>query len=501
MNEVVLLQLIDGDNDYKDSVIIKISKMISDGRITNNLVSADPKRAVDLAVDALNSEITKIAEEKVVSVPKPLSFRLDEDGYLVDQLGTAVRVRFAQGAAEIDDSDMDSYLTRQTLNLTLTNGVLTDASGNPVRVASADSIDGNSTDDFLLRSEMPDLSEYVVQGDLNLVNNNGVLTDNNGDPVRGSGEEFTNTLKEKLENIDTSLYLTQTELNIVNDNGVLKDIAGNVLSTPFEGEVFTVDLKDKLEGLDPDSTDVTYSNATPTPEQIGGIPAGSTFTGVSHTDLMDMILYPYQKPAFTNFDINVGAKTIEVGNTITSGAKTFTWTISNSSNLVTSSIKIEDVTNSDIYGSGLTNDGIENLIVPSNITRTSPGTNTWRITGQNSNSESFIRDVSVSWRWMVYYGVTSGTDINELIVEGLASRVLATGYSGTKSFNGAGYKIIAYPTSMGRASNFVDTSTGFAVPMDPPVTLSVTNEFGVSTNYYVYRTVNSITGNITMEIN
>jgi hypothetical protein len=76
-------------------------------------------------------------------------------------------------------------------------------------------------------------------------------------------------------------------------------------------------------------------------------------------------------------------------------------------------------------------------------------------------------------------------------ITGLASSGLRTGYAGTYSFAGGGYKYICYPSAWGTATTFKDTSTGLDVAMEVPyVVLNVVTGFGVLVNYRVHRTTN-----------
>lgn len=51
------------------------------------------------------------------------------------------------------------------------------------------------------------------------------------------------------------------------------------------------------------NADTKYTNTTPTLTSLGGIPAGSTFDGVSYPDLMTQLLYPYQAPAVSAIQV------------------------------------------------------------------------------------------------------------------------------------------------------------------------------------------------------
>ena len=62
------------------------------------------------------------------------------------------------------------------------------------------------------------------------------------------------------------------------------------------------------------------------------------------------------------------------------------------------------------------------------------------------------------------------------------------------------YKYMAYPTIFGQKTSFFDQATGFSVAMEAPTTISITNSFGITTDYYVHRTTNTIVGAITIGV-
>ena len=92
------------------------------------------------------------------------------------------------------------------------------------------------------------------------------------------------------------------------------------------------DIKIILSGFS-GSSEVYYTNITPTPTTIGGISAGSTFSGQTMQQMWDALLYPYQYPAFTSFNRSNLASVYELGQQVLGGSETFTWSISNSSNI------------------------------------------------------------------------------------------------------------------------------------------------------------------------
>jgi hypothetical protein len=222
---------------------------------------------------------------------------------------------------------------------------------------------------------------------------------------------------------------------------------------------------------------------------------------------LNNLLNPYQAPAFTAFAISGQATTLEVGSQITAGSKTFTWTTSNSGNVAANSISITDATTSTVLGSGLANNGSAALNI-SVITSNIPTSHTWTISGKDVQNTTFNRSFVVSWLWRIYAGSSTNTTL-------AASDILALGFSnlqstvgGTYSMAAGGYKYFCVPVSFTQPASFKDQATGFNVPMADTTanaaysnvnpsgiyyaSVSVTNSFGVTTNYAVYRSYNQL---------
>lgn len=261
---------------------------------------------------------------------------------------------------------------------------------------------------------------------------------------------------------------------------VLQDKSGTV--------ALLADIQDALA----DAT-VSYTNTTPMPTGLGGFPAGQTFNDMSIEDVLTGLLYPYQYPTFTNFSISGMTTTLEVGDSISAGDYTFSWNTTNSSNINPSSVEVADNITGQILGTGLVNDGSELLTITGAITKTSPILHSWSVKATNTQGIEFTRTTSASWKWRVYHGSSNSEVLDAAGVQALTENSLQSNFSGNKTFsNDIEYKWMAYPTSMGLKTNFFDQATGFGVAMETAYTLSITNAFGVATDYYVHRTVNKL---------
>jgi hypothetical protein len=258
----------------------------------------------------------------------------------------------------------------------------------------------------------------------------------------------------------------------------------------------------------------TYTNATPTPVTIGGIPAGSTFLNQTLQQMFDALLYPYQAPAFSSFSITGQSSPLEVGATIAAPV-TFTWGTTNSANVQANSIDILDVTGSLTLATGLANDGSEAIVRPGATTLTAAGSYTFRIEGTNSLAAVFTRNLTFEWRWRAYWGFSANVTLSEAQIEALASNALTTAIAGSYSMGATGYKYICVANAVGGQINAVkDSLTLLNVPMATVADnaaynnvdgggfsyalVSVTNTNGVTTNYRVYRTQNSLGAAITL---
>lgn len=243
----------------------------------------------------------------------------------------------------------------------------------------------------------------------------------------------------------------------------------------------------------------TYTNTTPVPTTLGGITAGSTFVDVPLTTMFDTLLYPYQVPTFSAFSISGQSTTLEVGDQITAGSKTFTWSTTNPSNISSSGITITDFTNSTTIASGLSNTGTSNQTIVA-VSKSSATSHVYRISAKNTQDTTFTRDFTVNWRWRMYWGTSSLSSLTENQIEALTSSSIVSTSAGSFNFGAGGYKYIAYPTVFGLKTSFKDPSTGFDVDMQSAVTTAVSNSYGIGTDYYVHRSTNTLGGSITITV-
>lgn len=137
------------------------------------------------------------------------------------------------------------------------------------------------------------------------------------------------------------------------------------------------------------------------------------------------------------------------------------------------------------------NNGDAPFVVPNPYTSASPP---WSITKTTNNASVVVTitaqpgsvsdTVNLSWQPRVFYGVAAPGTIDEAFIEALASQPLASSKAATVGYNaGPGEKAYyCVPTGYGVPSG---TVSGFPFGATNVGTVSVTNGFGVTQNYYV----------------
>jgi hypothetical protein len=242
---------------------------------------------------------------------------------------------------------------------------------------------------------------------------------------------------------------------------------------------------------------VPYIRTTPMDISVGGAVAGTTFT----TDVvaaLDVILYPYQVPAFTAFGF-AQATPLEVGDTIMAGSKLFSWVYTNPLNIVANTLTINDMTAASVIASGIVNTSPVSYTI-SAVTNTTLGTHTWRVSAIDNTASIFAKDFTVSWLWRTHFGESVLTSLASSDILALRVSAIENNFVGVKACLGGGYKYLCYPASFGLKTTFKDTGTNLDVAMQTAVTVAVTNAFGIVQNYYVHRTLNILGGAINIAV-
>jgi hypothetical protein len=285
---------------------------------------------------------------------------------------------------------------------------------------------------------------------------------------------------------------------------------GQIYYVTWDGNNF------QLFDMNPQSSSpVTYTNASPVPTTLGGIVAGMTFSDTTMKQMWDLLLYPYQQPNFTAFSFNHGGVTREVGNNLAGGTYSFTWATSYPVNVQSNSVAIKNNTTGVILISATANDGVAVLSIAT-VSTVAPATHQWKISALRTNSTVISTTITIGWYWKRFNGTQSATSLSAVQIaalNGAGSGALASSRAGTYVYGAGSYKYFAWPTSFGTPVLFRDSATNLAVAMagvaegyTTPVgvyyaqIVSVTNTYGKTTNYYVFRTRNILGGSINIVV-
>ena len=209
---------------------------------------------------------------------------------------------------------------------------------------------------------------------------------------------------------------------------------------------------------------------------VGGLNSGSSVKNKTTKEVLESILFPYQKPA-VSFSISPNTTVYESGTTVSSIK--FTISATKKSDII-QSIKVYDGSTLLItITSGVANGGTFTYTYSCNIT-----SNTTLKVEVSDGTSTVSATKNITFANKSYYGfVADGTIVNETVIKALQNNVLKTSkalnYTGINCTNS---KIVyAYPQNQGLLSSILDGS-GF----DYIDSYDCTNTTVDGVNYNVY---------------
>ena len=250
-----------------------------------------------------------------------------------------------------------------------------------------------------------------------------------------------------------------------------------------------------LIGNGPVDVDVNYTNTERVPTTIGGIAAGTTFDKVPIQDVITMLLYPYQKPAITQFNTTI-KRNYKLGES-TTDTLPLSWVTTQHNNIRNNSIVFS----------------LRGTLLPKEEFPKS-GSKTFTITPFKLDAQGTVnivmeltdikgskisRNITLTWLNGIYYGNVNVETPDAALITTLTT-IDANSVGRDYTFPGGGYKCIAYPAAWGNVTQFIDPKTTFEVPMRAMPNVEITNGFGISQTYKVYRSTNVLNGDITIRV-
>ena len=358
-------------------------------------------------------------------------------------------------AAHASSGVQSMSINGQTLIInTKDGGVLTMTFPTPKDGVSVTDIDVNANNQIVFT--MSDGTEFIsgkiptVKGD-------------KGDPFKYS--DFTPEQLTALKGADgVSPIITE---NVNNTDDIYRlDIITDT------GTIITPNLKGGGSGSSEvfDRTDLTAVT-------VGGLNSGSSVKNKTTKEVLESILFPYQKPT-VSFSISPNTTVYESGTTVSSIK--FTISATKKSDII-QSIKVYDgSTLLTTITSGVANGGTFTYTYSCNIT-----SNTTLKVEVSDGTSTVSATKNITFANKSYYGfVADGTTVNETVIKALQNNILKT----SKALNYTGINctdskiVYAYPQNQGLLSSILDGS-GFDY-IDSYDCINTTVD-GVNYNVYV----------------
>lgn len=257
---------------------------------------------------------------------------------------------------------------------------------------------------------------------------------------------------------------------------------------------------------------ITYTNVNPIQSALGGITVGQTFSQNTMKEMWDMLLYPYLAPSFSSFTVS-DPKNIEVGQSL-AATLSFAWDSQRDSNVQPGSISITDPSATLITGqnSDSTASAITTYTYSTPVKLNSYGSYTWTITGQTTKGQMYSTVYSKNWWWKIYWGSsTSANSPTQTFIKGLQSSQIQSSRTGDFACPANGYKYLAIPAAYGIPTSIyyaglpvalADSADGYN-SISGSITytqISITNNYGISSQYNIFRTKNQIIDSISLKV-
>ena len=129
---------------------------------------------------------------------------------------------------------------------------------------------------------------------------------------------------------------------------------------------------------------------------------------------------------------------------------------------------------------------------------------TWQLSATSPDGNA-SKTTTVDFLARIYWGNDPNTALNEAQVKALPNSKLANSRQGTYAFPSGDqvYKYFAWPSDLGTldpTTGFIDTQTGFPVAFNPHFNVTVTNAFGLTETYVVYRSYFKLNGAMNIQV-
>lgn len=235
-----------------------------------------------------------------------------------------------------------------------------------------------------------------------------------------------------------------------------------------------------------------YTNTLPMPFDVGGLKKGTKFQNVDLKTLWTKLLYGYDLPLFSSFNIANLPQEVEIGYTIAASNYQVEFEIENPELLHKNSIVISQ--DGTTIQDSLPNVSPVTISIPETTQSTIAALN-FEILAYDTTGTSFNKNFSISYKYKIYYGeytedITDTGFVNPLSV--LRASELIDRIYGEYLFLNVGYKWFCYPEALGENYVFYEISSDIALVFDDVKKITITNNYGLEITYNCYRTLHEI---------
>lgn len=311
------------------------------------------------------------------------------------------------------------------------------------------------------------------------------------------------TINSNITTIDASITTINT--NLTNLDNKINNLIGDLDSLDIEDPEKKQSVVEAINhiislinniGTSAETVDLLYTNLNPVPVTLGGVKQGTRFDNMTIQAVLDLLLYPYQKPAITTLQANPFEYTIGQS---TEAFLNVNYTVTNTDNVKENGISFtldgNELTGTDIPKTG----SYRFTITP--IRRTEQGNVPVVLKVVASNDEEIFKTTNLVWNNQIYYGINTNTTLDSDTAKTL-NVFRANSLNRTYNFGQGGYKYVLYPASWGEKDlkKFINPENNFIVAMEKLNNITIENEYGVSQEYLVYKSVNILNGSIKIRI-
>ena len=244
-----------------------------------------------------------------------------------------------------------------------------------------------------------------------------------------------------------------------------------------------------------------------TATDINGVPAGTSLAGLTPIQVLEEILYAYQPVTLSAFSIGLSS-IFEIGQTAGGGSATATWSATNSSNIISNGMSIAYsgistgtlITNQPYSaGSGLS------IVHPSYSSSTVGSTLTFTLSADQQQGADATRTTSSRWWSRMHFGKSTNASLTTFmggtLSGGSNSLISSSSFpSSSLSLSAVNGYVYIFVHNNYSITAFAIGATDVTGTFSMVGTQSITNSYGATATYKVYRSVNELNGAFTLSV-